>query len=94
MAMDEETAIAIWPEYFDLRRTRAQGRRVSKALAVLNPTTEGIAKALAAMGANFKIDEDKAYPGNWHRHKGRVLVENSMPKTELLRRIAEKMPRD
>jgi len=94
MAIDEETAVVVWPEYFDLRRSRSQGRRVSKSLAIPNPTTESIAKALARLGLDFKIEEEKAYPGNWFHHKGRALVENSMPKGELLRKIAERMPRD
>ena len=93
MALDEETAIVVWPEYFDIRRTRAQGRRVSRALAVQDPTVDKIAKALAVLRLEFKIETDKAYPKSWYNHSGRILVENTLPKAELLRRIAQKMPR-
>jgi signal recognition particle subunit SRP19 len=94
MAIDEETAWVIWPEYFDARRSRSQGRRVRKKLAVFNPSTEIIAKALVGMGVEFRIEEDKSYPSNWYHRKGRVLVENSIPKTELIQMIAERFVRD
>ena len=94
MAIDEETAWVVWPEYFDARRSRSQGRRVRKKIAVLNPTTEDLAKALVALGIEFRIEGDKSYPADWHHKRGRVIVENSMSKTELLQRIAEKLPRD
>jgi signal recognition particle subunit SRP19 len=94
MALDEETAWVVWPEYFDANRSRSQGRKVSKKFAVSNPTTEAIAKVLIHMELDFRIEEDKSYPGNWHHHKGRILVEDSIPKTELIQEIAEKLARD
>lgn len=94
MAIDEETAWIIWPEYFDARRTRSQGRRVPKRLAISNPSVEGISKVLMRLGYEFRIEEEKAYPSNWYHKKGRILVENSLPKSELLMTIAERLPKD
>lgn len=93
MALDEETAIVVWPEYFDIKRTRAEGRRVSRALAVQNPTLDKIAAAIRLLGLEFKIEADKAYPKSWYNRSGRILVENTLPKTELLRKIAQKIPK-
>ena len=94
MVLDEETALVVWPEYFDARRSRSQGRRVPKRLAVFNPTTEIITKVLMRLGYEFRIEEDKSYPANWYHKRGRILVENSLPKTELLQTISERLPRD
>ncbi|MFP4171177.1 MAG: signal recognition particle subunit SRP19/SEC65 family protein [Methanomassiliicoccales archaeon] len=93
MAYDEETAWVIWPEYFDSRRSRSEGRRVNKRLAVENPTLEGISKALDKLGLEYELNEEKAHPANWYHKKGMAMVENSLSKTELLRKIAEKIPR-
>jgi signal recognition particle subunit SRP19 len=94
MAIDEDTAWIIWPEYFDARRSRSQGRRVPKRLAITNPSTETISRVLMRLGYEFRIEEDKSYPSNWYHTKGRILVENSGPKTDLLMTIAERLPRD
>jgi len=94
MAVDEDTAWIIWPEYFDVKRSRSQGRRVPKRLAISNPTVDTISKVLMRLGYDFRIEEETAYPSNWYQGKGRILVENVGPKSELLITIAERLPRD
>ena len=37
MAYDPDIAITLWPEYFDINRTRSEGRRLPKELCVSNP---------------------------------------------------------
>ena len=32
MAYDPDIAITLWPEYFDINRTRSEGRRLPKEL--------------------------------------------------------------
>ncbi len=48
--MAEEKPVVLYPAYFDLKRSREEGRRVPKALAVDGPTTEEIEKAAKALG--------------------------------------------
>ncbi|MCE5296462.1 MAG: signal recognition particle subunit SRP19/SEC65 family protein [Euryarchaeota archaeon] len=91
MPLDEEKAWVLWPEYFDSDRTRAEGRRVSKAVAVSSPTLDMIVVALKRIGVEHKAEADRAYPGNWHEHKGRVLVEKKMTKTKLIAAVAEQL---
>jgi signal recognition particle subunit SRP19 len=91
MPLDEKKAWVLWPEYFDSARTRAEGRRVSKAMAVISPTLDMIVAALKKIGVEHKAETDRSYPGNWHEHKGRVLVEKKMTKTQLIAAVAEQM---
>ena len=81
----------LWPSYFDLRRTRAEGRRVPKNLAIEKPTLEAIFKAVKAIGFEATMHKEKSYPGNWCEKEGMVRVPKSMPKTELMCKVAEKI---
>lgn len=93
MPLDEEKAWVLWPEYFDSARTRAEGRKVSRSLAIDQPTLDMVALAVKKLGLEHKVESDKAYPGNWYAHGGRVLVEKKMKKAQLLVKVAELMKR-
>ncbi len=94
MTFELDIAWVVWPEYFDVQRSRSAGRRVKKELAIENPTLENITRALDRLEWDYYVQEDKAHPSHWWRPQGRVLVENSMPKTELIGQIANNLPRD
>jgi signal recognition particle subunit SRP19 len=90
MAYDKDTAITIWPEYFDINRTRAMGRRLPKKLCVKDPDIDIIAKGALIMDLEYEIFENMAYPANWAAKRGCVKVERGkIPKTKLLPKIAE-----
>lgn len=90
MAYDEETAIVLWPEYFDSNRTRAQGRKLPKALCVEKPSLDMIAKGAILLDLEYTISEEKAYPGNWAARNGCVKVEKGkMKKTAILSAVGE-----
>lgn len=91
MPFDEDIAWVLWPEYFDVNRKRSEGRKVRRSMAVNDPTVDLLAKAVEKLGLQFKIERDKAYPGNWWSKKGRILVERSMPKSELIQRVASEL---
>jgi len=77
----------LWPVYFDRRRSRGDGRRVAKEMAVPNASIEEIMKAAKKIGLNPQ-KEDKAYPGRWWKKEGRVIVDKVDKKTKILRDIA------
>ena len=62
MALDEETAIVLWPEYFDAGLTRAQGRRLPKELCVKNPSLDMIAKGAIVLDLDYAVHEEMKYP--------------------------------
>lgn len=63
----------LYPVYFDSTRTRAEGRRVSKEQAVLNPLAREIAKAVAQQGLNVVFEPAKLHPKDWS-NPGRVRI--------------------
>ncbi len=91
MAFDADKAWVLWPEYFDISRTRSEGRRVIKAMAIQEPTMAMIIKAVEKLGLQWKVEEGKAYPGAWWNKQGLLLVENTMSKSKLLPMVAEKL---
>jgi signal recognition particle subunit SRP19 len=90
MTYDPDVAITLWPEYFDINLTRAQGRRLPKNLCVANPNLDFIAKGAMMLDLEYEILEDMSYPKFPREKHGCVRVERStIPKTALLPKIAE-----
>ena len=90
MAYDDANAIVLWPEYFDISRSRAEGRRLPKSLCVDKPDLDIIAKGAMILDLEYKIIEDAAYPSNSNEKNGCVRVEKGkMKKTTLLSKIGE-----
>ena len=90
MAYDDDNAIVLWPEYFDISRSRAEGRRLPKSLCVDKPALDIIAKGAMILDLEYKIIEDAAYPSNSNEKNGCVRVEKGkMKKTTLLSKIGE-----
>jgi signal recognition particle subunit SRP19 len=79
----------IWPAALDANLTRAEGRRVSKDLAVPEPTVDEIAKAVQQVGYDAKIEREKTYPREYEP-RGRVVVKNAddATKSDLLQAVA------
>ncbi len=83
-----EKKYVLWPIYFDRQKTKKEGRRVTKDIAVPNASIEEIVKAARKMGLNPQ-KEEKAYPGRWWKKEGQVLVDKKEKKTEIIRKVAE-----
>lgn len=79
----------IWPAYFDAALTRAEGRRVSRELAVEEPTVEEIARAVKQVGYDAVLERDTTYPREYEP-RGRVLVRDAddATKSDLLQATA------
>lgn len=83
--------IVLYPAYFDLGRTRTDGRRVAKKWAVESPTVEEIVAAAKALGLQPETDAEKAFPTSHWRHEGRVLVRADYFKTSILQKVAQRI---
>jgi len=91
MSVDPETAVVLYPEYFELRISRADGRRVAKKNAIESPGAQMIFEAAKALGLDCILELDKPYPRFWYKSSGRVLVEPKYSKPELISKIASKL---
>ncbi len=85
----EKKNIILWPVYFDLKKTRSEGRRVPRSLAIKSPSIDELAKAAERAGYDIKIDRDAKYPAFWFEEPGRIIVYTEEPKTTVIRRVAE-----
>ncbi|KAK4155034.1 signal recognition particle, SRP19 subunit [Chaetomidium leptoderma] len=63
----------LYPVYFDATRTRAQGRRVPRTLAVANPLAIEIVQACANLRLQTVLEAGKLHPKDW-ANPGRVKV--------------------
>jgi signal recognition particle subunit SRP19 len=88
MLMKDKGKLVIWPVYIDKTRSRSKGRIISRKSSVDGPTLLEIGSAARKLGMNPEVEADKAYPKSWWESKGRVLIDNSAPKTALARKIA------
>ncbi|KAL6705575.1 signal recognition particle subunit [Coniothyrium glycines] len=88
----------IYPLYFDKSRTRAEGRRVGKELAVENPLAREMADAAADLGLRTVFEPDKTHPKDWSnpgrvrvllKHEGKQMDDDVKNKHHLYLLIAE-----
>lgn len=83
--------IVLYPAYFDIARSREQGRRVAKRWAVETPTAEEVATAAKALGLQPEVEEGKAFPSTPWRKEGRVLVRADFFKTSIVQKVARRI---
>ena len=63
----------LYPIYFDRARSRAEGRKVGKHLAVENPLARDILDAVQLLGLRVGFEPEKLHPKDW-ANPGRVRV--------------------
>ena len=88
MLMKEKGKLVIWPVYIDKTKSRSKGRIISRKSSVVEPSLKELGQAAEKLGLNPEIEADKAYPKSWWESRGRILVDNTAPKTVLARKIS------
>lgn len=89
--MRKSAELILWPSYFDLNKTRKEGRKVGRSLAVERPTIEELVKAVEMLGISHTPDKSAAYPKSWWEKAGRVLVSRVAPKSRLMVSVAKNL---
>jgi signal recognition particle subunit SRP19 len=84
----------IWPANIDAQKSRAAGRKIPLKHAVPSPTLDEIKDAAAALGLNPETEKEKAYPREWWKKGGVVIVDKKGPKTPILKEIAGKIEKN
>jgi signal recognition particle subunit SRP19 len=83
----------IYPEYFDSKISRSQGRRVPLSIADPEPHLKKIIRACERLELEFEPEPEKAHPTFWWKKSGRLLISidknNKTPKEELIKEIAK-----
>jgi len=78
----------IWPVYIDSKKTKKEGRRISKEDAVSSPKLREISKAAEKLHLNPEVEKYKSYSRSWWESSGRVIVDKSNTKRETLIKIS------
>jgi signal recognition particle subunit SRP19 len=79
----------VWPVYIDSKKTKHDGRRIPIVDAVSSPKLREISKAAAKLGLNPEVEKTKSYSRSWWEISGRVAVDKTMPKREILIKISK-----
>ena len=81
----------IYPEYFDSKVSRKQGRRLSLKDADDTISLNKIGHVCKKLNIPHQLQPDKSFPSTWWEKSGRVLItidkKNKIPKQQLIRQI-------
>jgi len=89
--MRKQNKIVLWPVYFDANRTRMEGRRVPRKLAIPSPNLDEIQKAVKRVGLQPEIVPDAIHPSSPRHKTGLLIIPKKDPKIETLRKIAKEL---
>jgi signal recognition particle subunit SRP19 len=89
--MRKQDKAIIWPAYFDLAKTRMEGRRVPKNLAVQSPKITEIQEAAAKLSLKHEINSEVGYPKTPWLKTGMIMVEKKGSKEQVIRKIAKQL---
>jgi signal recognition particle subunit SRP19 len=86
-----EAKLVIWPAYFDSTLTRQHGRRVPRRYAIEKPTVDDLVLAAKGLKLNAVVEQEATYPATPWKQDGRLIVTKTGPKTEVLRKLGERL---
>jgi len=89
--MRKQDKIIIWPAYFDSTKTRKDGRRIPKNLAVPSPKILEIKDAAEKIGLQCELVADAGYPKTPWQKTGALLVKKKEPKDQIIRSITKQL---
>lgn len=81
----------LWPHYFDAQRSRAEGRRVPRDLAVKGPDAKWVEAVAGKLGLDPVLEEKARHPSVPYLAVGRVLVAKQGSKEQVLEAVASRM---
>ena len=89
--MRKQDKIVIWPAYFDSTKTRGDGRRIPKSLAVPSPKILEIKEAVEKLGLDNEVVVDAGYPKTPWLKTGMLLVKKTETKDQITKKIAKEL---
>jgi len=89
--MPDKDKLVVWPLYFDAGRSRSEGRMVEIHDAIKEPTIDDVMAAALRSGLKPEIEREKKHPKTWADASGRILIQKSHPKSEILKRISKNL---
>jgi len=82
--------MVIWTVNIDRKKSRGQGRKISRKKAVSNVRLSEMVEACKNLGIKC-IPEVKKYPKFWWEETGRIIVPKNRSKSQVMIGIAEEI---
>jgi signal recognition particle subunit SRP19 len=89
--MRKQDKVILWPAYFDSTKSRGEGRKVPKNLAVPSPKVSELKEAVEKLGLEHELVLDVCYPKTPWLKTGMLLVAKKEPKNLLLKKVAKQL---
>ena len=89
--MRKKNKILLWSVYFDSEKTRTQGRRIPKSLAVSSPKLDELQRAAKRLGLNPEVVSDAAHPYYPWSKRGLLIIPKNEAKGKILKKVAKEL---
>ncbi|MFH1328735.1 MAG: signal recognition particle subunit SRP19/SEC65 family protein [Candidatus Bathyarchaeota archaeon] len=87
----KESKIIVWPVYFDISKTRSEGRRLPKRFSINTPRLDEIDEATKLLNLNPQVVPEARYPKFWWQKTGYIIIDKSYSKNKALKTLASKI---
>ena len=81
----------IWPVYFDVNKSREEGRRISKNQAVMSPKILELKETADKLGLQNEMNVDAHFPKAPWAKSGMLLVEKQEAKEAIIKKLAKQL---
>lgn len=89
--MRKQDKVVLWPAYFDSTKTRGEGRKVPKNLAVPMPKILELKEAVEKLGLEHELVPELCYPKMPWLKTGLLLIAKKEPKNQILKKVAKQL---
>lgn len=89
--MRKQDKVILWPAYFDLTKTREEGRKVPKTLAVPSPKILELKEAAEKLGLEHELVPEAGYPKTPWIKTGMLLIAKKEPKNQIIKKVAKQL---
>jgi signal recognition particle subunit SRP19 len=83
--------IIVWPANLDLVKSRTEGRKVAKGLAIPTPRLDEINEAAKRLFLEAELVPAKSRPSAWWEKGGYAIISKKGPKTSVLRSLVSEI---
>jgi len=81
----------IWPIYFDVNKSRKDGRRIPKSQAVVSPKIAEIKEAADKLGLENEVNLEAHFPRMPWAKSGMLMIEKNEAKGDIIQKLAKQL---
>jgi signal recognition particle subunit SRP19 len=89
--MRKQDKLILWPAYFDSAKTRKEGRKIPKNLAIPSPKISEIKEAVEKLGLDYELVLAAGYPKTPWLKAGMILVAKKEIKNHTIKKVAAQL---